>query len=197
MQGDTVQVARGPAAAMVAIKQVGSNGGGFFGVNSSHPLENPSYFTNVLENVMILLIPIAMVFAFGHYLKRKRRLAWMVFGVMTLGFLMLLGAGSHFRVATAIPRSAKWASANQGSMEGKEMRLGLNGIGLLGRDHHRHQQWFRELHARQPHPTQWGHANAGHDGQQLLWRRWSGLPQFLCLHHPRGFHQWADGGPHA
>ena len=71
LQGDTVNVSRGPAAAMIAIKQLGTNGGGFFGANSSHPLENPNYFTNMVENVSILLIPIAMVFALGYYLKRK------------------------------------------------------------------------------------------------------------------------------
>jgi K+-transporting ATPase ATPase A chain len=108
---------------MVAIKQVGSNGGGFFGVNSSHPLENPSYFTNVLENVMILLIPIAMVFALGHYLQ-KRRLAWMVFGVMTLGFLLLLGPAVISEWQGNPKISEMGISQTQGSMEGKEMRLG-------------------------------------------------------------------------
>jgi len=76
-QGDTVHVSRGPVAAMVAIKQLGTNGGGFFGVNSSHPLENPNYITNIAENISILLIPVAMVFALGFILKRKR-FAWMV-----------------------------------------------------------------------------------------------------------------------
>src|SRR4029077_19478145 len=59
MQGDTVQVSRGPVAAMVAIKQLGTNGGGFFGANSAHPFENPNYFTNIIENACIILIPIA------------------------------------------------------------------------------------------------------------------------------------------
>ena len=89
MQGDTVQVSRGPAAAMIAIKQLGTNGGGYYGPNSSHPLENPNYFTNIVENLSILLIPIALVFALGYIIKRKR-FAWVVFGVMTVGFLLLL-----------------------------------------------------------------------------------------------------------
>ena len=89
LQGDTVQVSRGPAAAMIAIKQLGTNGGGFFGANSAHPFENPNYFTNAVENISILLIPIAMIFALGYVLKRKR-LAWTIFGVMLIGFLMLL-----------------------------------------------------------------------------------------------------------
>lgn len=86
LQGDTVNVSRGPAAAMVAIKQLGTNGGGYYGPNSAHPLENPNYFTNIVENLSILLIPIAMVFALGYIIKR-RKFAWVVFGVMTVGFL--------------------------------------------------------------------------------------------------------------
>ena len=89
MQGDTVNVSRGPAAAQIAIKQLGTNGGGFFGVNSAHPFENPNYFTNIVENLCIILIPIALIFALGYIIKRKK-LAWTVFAVMTIGFLMLL-----------------------------------------------------------------------------------------------------------
>src|ERR1035437_4208287 len=94
MQGDTVNASRGPAAAMIAIKQLGTNGGGFYGVNSAHPLENPNYFTNIVEVISILIIPIAFVFALGYILKRKK-LAWMIFAVMTLGFLLLLQISSR------------------------------------------------------------------------------------------------------
>jgi K+-transporting ATPase ATPase A chain len=73
MQGDTVHVSRGPAAAMVAIKQLGTNGGGFFGANSAQPMENPNYFTNMVENVSIILIPIAMVFTLGYVIKRQMK----------------------------------------------------------------------------------------------------------------------------
>ena len=123
LQGDTVHVSRGPAAAMVAIKQLGTNGGGFFGANSAQPLENPNYLTNMVEDISIILIPIAMVFALGYILQR-RRFAWMVFGVMTAGFLCL--------VIPAIYQELKGNPAighlgiNQvaGSMEGKETRFG-------------------------------------------------------------------------
>ncbi|MBY0425674.1 MAG: potassium-transporting ATPase subunit KdpA, partial [Cytophagales bacterium] len=87
LEGVEQFISRGPAAGMVAIKQAGTNGGGFFGVNSAHPLENPNYFTNTIESVLIILIPIAMIFALGFYLKRTK-LAWMIFGVMTLGFAL-------------------------------------------------------------------------------------------------------------
>lgn len=123
VEGDTVQVSRGPAAAMVAIKQAGTNGGGFFGVNSAHPLENPSYFTNVVENILILLIPIAMIFALGFYLHRKK-LSWIIFGVMTTGFLLLLTTAVYFEMKGNPAISEMGIAQHLGSMEGKEVRFG-------------------------------------------------------------------------
>ncbi len=123
MQGDTVQVSRGPVAAFVAIKQLGTNGGGFFGPNSAHPLENPNYCTNIIQTVLILLIPISMVFALGYILKR-RRLSWVIFGVMTFGFL-LLAIPSVVMEMKGNPAIAKLGiQQNMGSMEGKEVRFG-------------------------------------------------------------------------
>ncbi len=123
LQGDTVHVSRGPSAAMVAIKQVGTNGGGFFGVNSAHPLENPNYFTNLVENVCIVLIPIAMLFALGYMLKR-RKMAWMIFAVMSAGFLLLL-IPSIYQEMNGNPAIGKMGITQQlGSLEGKEVRFG-------------------------------------------------------------------------
>ena len=123
LQGDTVNVSRGPAAAMVAIKQLGTNGGGFFGVNSAHPLENPNYFTNIIENISITLIPIAMVFALGYMLKRNR-LAWMIFGVMTIGFLFYLVPSVYYEMKGNPALTQLGISQPTGSMEGKEVRFG-------------------------------------------------------------------------
>lgn len=123
LQGDTIQVSRGPVAAMVAIKQLGTNGGGFFGANSAHPFENPNAFTNILENISILLIPVALIFTMGYMLKRKR-LAWMIFGVMTVGFLLLL-VPAIYQESAGNPALAKMGIAQPaGSMEGKELRFG-------------------------------------------------------------------------
>jgi potassium-transporting ATPase potassium-binding subunit len=123
LQGDTVQVSRGPVAAFVAIKQIGTNGGGFFGPNSAHPLENPNYFTNMVETISIFLIPIAMVFALGYVLKR-RKLAWVIFSVMTIGFLLLLVPTviNEMKGNNAIANMG--ISEPMGSMEGKEVRFG-------------------------------------------------------------------------
>src|ERR1044072_245246 len=89
LQGDTVNVSRGPAAGMIAIKHLGTNGGGWFGANSAHPLENPNYITYMTEMVAQVLIPIAMIFALGFFINRKK-FAYIVFAIMTLGFLSLL-----------------------------------------------------------------------------------------------------------
>lgn len=123
MQGDTVRVSRGPVAAFVAIKHLGTNGGGFFGANSAHPLENPNYITNTIQIITQMLIPLAMVFALGYVLKR-RKLAWVIFGVMTIGFLMLLipTVVTEMKGNPAITKMG--ISQTMGSMEGKEVRFG-------------------------------------------------------------------------
>ena len=131
VQGDSVQVSRGPAAAMIAIKQAGTNGGGYFGVNSAHPLENPNYLTNIIENILIILIPIAFVFALGFYLNRKK-LAWMIFGVMTIGFLLLLSVSVYFELQGNPAITKMGISQTLGSMEGKETRFGAAASAFWG-----------------------------------------------------------------
>jgi len=123
MQGDTMQVSRGPAAAMIAIKQLGTNGGGYFGANSAVPLENPDYLTNVVENISIILIPIAMIFALGYFLNR-RKLAWMIFGVMTAGFILLFVPTLYYEMNGNPAIADMGISQPMGSMEGKEIRFG-------------------------------------------------------------------------
>lgn len=123
LQGDTVQVSRGPVAAFVAIKQLGTNGGGFFGPNSAHPLENPTYFTNIIETIYILLIPVALVFTMGYILKR-RKLAWVIFGVMLTGFLLLLIPTIFNEMKGNIAIAKMGIAQPMGSMEGKEVRFG-------------------------------------------------------------------------
>lgn len=123
VQGDTVNVSRGPAAAMIAIKHLGTNGGGWFGVNSAHPLENPNYITNTVELVAQVIIPIAMVIAFGIFIRR-RKLAWVIFGIMTIGMLLLLipTVSSELGGNPAIAKMG--ISQATGAMEGKEVRFG-------------------------------------------------------------------------
>jgi potassium-transporting ATPase potassium-binding subunit len=123
VQGDTLQVSRGPVASMIAIKQLGTNGGGFFGANSAQPFENPNYFTNAVECVSILLIPIALVFALGYMIKRKR-LAGVFFAVMTAGFLCFLIPSVYFEMKGNPSIGKMGISQSSGNMEGKEVRFG-------------------------------------------------------------------------
>lgn len=129
LQGDNVEVSRGPAAAFVAIKHIGTNGGGFFGVNSAHPLENPTYFSNAVELWAQLIVPFAMIFALGFYLNKKR-FSWIVFGVMTVGFLMLAipTIASEINGNPAIEKMG--ISQAAGAMEGKEVRFGAVSTGF-------------------------------------------------------------------
>lgn len=123
LQGDTMHVSRGPVAAFVAIKHVGTNGGGFFGANSAHPFENPTYLSNIVQMIAQILLPFAMVFAFGFY-ANKKRLAWVFWGVMTVGFLLLVVPAIISEVQ-GNPYIANMGIAQPGgNMEGKEVRFG-------------------------------------------------------------------------
>jgi K+-transporting ATPase ATPase A chain len=129
LQGDTVQVSRGPVAAFIPIKHLGTNGGGFFGANSAHPLENPDYLTNMVEMIAQLIIPFAMIFALGYYLRRKK-LAWMIFGVMTFGFLLLAIPNVIMEMQGNPAIAAMGIDLNGGAMEGKEVRFGAAASGF-------------------------------------------------------------------
>ncbi len=123
LQGDTVNVATGPVASMISIKQLGTNGGGYFGTNSAHPFENPNYLTNMVENFSILFIPIALVFTFGYYLNRKK-LAWIFFGIMTVLFITFVAINVHYETAGNPLISKMGINQSLGNMEGKEVRFG-------------------------------------------------------------------------
>jgi K+-transporting ATPase ATPase A chain len=108
----------GPAASQIAIKQIGTNGGGFFGVNSAHPFENPTPFSNFLEMISILLVPVAQVFAFGR-LIRKQKHGHTIFGVMAT--ILILG----FAVAWFSEVTIASTVGVSDLMEGKETRFGV------------------------------------------------------------------------
>lgn len=128
LQGDSVQVSRGPAAGMIAIKHLGTNGGGWFGANSAHPLENPNYFTNMLELIAQVLIPMALLIAMGFYIRRKK-FAWVIFGIMTIGMIFLVVPTMYWEMQGS-PEIAKLGIAQAtGAMEGKEVRFGAASSG--------------------------------------------------------------------
>jgi K+-transporting ATPase ATPase A chain len=114
----------GPAASQVAIKQLGTNGGGFFNANSAHPFENPTPLSNFLEMLSILLIPAALCFTFG-YMVGDRRQGWALFAAMLLLFVLFL-AGCWWAEQSGNPRlAALGVDPAGGNMEGKEVRFGV------------------------------------------------------------------------
>ena len=123
VEGQTIEVSTGPVAAFTAIKHLGTNGGGFFGTNSAHPFENPNYISNFTEMVAQMLIPFALVFAFGYFIKR-RKLAWTIFAVMSIGFLSLMAMNVAFENAGNPALQEMGANISLGNMEGKEIRFG-------------------------------------------------------------------------
>lgn len=129
LEGNSQTISQGPAAAVVPIKQLGTNGGGYYGVNSSHPLENPTYLSNMTECCSILIIPMAMVFAFGFYVER-RKLGYSIYGVMLVAFLIGVCI-NVFQEMGGNPRlDAMGIAQDGGAMEGKEIRLGAGATGL-------------------------------------------------------------------
>jgi len=122
LEPGTQSIAVGPVAAEVAIKQLGTNGGGYFGPNSAHPLENPSPWSNLLEVISIVIIPMSSIVMFGHLIKDRAHAA-VIYGVMLLmllvGVALAIGAERQPSAAVAgLPVRA------DGNMEGKEVRLG-------------------------------------------------------------------------
>lgn len=129
LEGVEQTVSQGPTAAIVPIKQLGTNGGGYFGVNSSHPLENPTYLTNMAECWSILIIPMAMIFGLGFYLKRKK-LAYVIYGVMLTAFLVGVFINVNMEMG-GNPRIDDMGIAQTGgAMEGKEVRIGSGATAL-------------------------------------------------------------------
>ena len=117
IEGQEQIIARGPAAAQIAIKQLGTNGGGFFGVNSAHPFENPTIASNLAQCLSILLIPVAFCFLFGRMVGDRRQ-GWAIFAAMAVMFVAGLAV---IHVYEAAGNPALGLGAN---MEGKEQRFG-------------------------------------------------------------------------
>jgi K+-transporting ATPase ATPase A chain len=123
-------LAVGPAASQIAIKQLGTNGGGFFNVNSAHPFENPTPLSNFLEVLSILLIPAALVYTFGKMVGDTRQ-GWAILATMTILFTVMLGiavwaeqSGNPALAALGVDQTAG-ALQSGGNMEGKEVRFGI------------------------------------------------------------------------
>jgi K+-transporting ATPase ATPase A chain len=136
LEGAKQTIAMGPVASQEAIKELGTNGGGFFNANSAHPFENPTPLTNFLEVLSVLAIPAAFTYLFGKYAKDARQ-GWVLFAAMLLLFLAGLGVmfGAEYAGNPVLTKAgaAQTASATSpgGNMEGKEVRFGIMGSTLF------------------------------------------------------------------
>lgn len=128
-------IAVGPVASEEAIKQLGTNGGGFFNVNSAHPFENPTPFSNFLEMLAILLIPAALTYTFGKMVGDTRK-GWAILAAMTIIFVVMLSVtvwaeqnGAPAAAGLNVDQSVSNLQPG-GNMEGKEVRFGITGSAL-------------------------------------------------------------------
>jgi potassium-transporting ATPase potassium-binding subunit len=131
LTGDGQTLALGPAASQIAIKQLGTNGGGFFNVNSAFPFENPTQFSNFVEVIFILLIPAALTATFGRMVGNRRQ-GWAIYtamAVMLVGSIAVAYAaeqnGSPAQKDAGIERLADGDGSTGGNLEGKEQRNGI------------------------------------------------------------------------
>lgn len=125
LQGTDQTIPLGPAASQIAIKQLGTNGGGFFGVNSAHPFENPTAWSNLFEVASIILIPVALVFTFGHYVKDLRQSRAIIACMLAL---FLIGGSTALWSEHQHNPALESAQVQQSApLEGKESRFGTTG----------------------------------------------------------------------
>jgi K+-transporting ATPase ATPase A chain len=123
LEGIEQVIARGPVAAFLAIKQLGTNGGGFFGPNSTHPFENPTFWTNVISSMAIIIVPMACVWMYGRIIGRMRH-AGVVFGVMMVLLLAKIGGAVSFESEPTQAFAGLAIEQDVGNLEGKELRFG-------------------------------------------------------------------------
>lgn len=130
IEGNLQDIARGPVAALESIKHVGTNGGGFFGANSSHPFENPTIVSNMIEMLSMMILPGACVIAFGYIIGNKKQ-SKAVFGAMGIIFLVGLLICWTSEKAGNPELAAAGLSQAMGNMEGKELRFGIDQSALF------------------------------------------------------------------
>jgi K+-transporting ATPase ATPase A chain len=136
VEGAQQTIAQGPVASQEAIKQLGTNGGGFFNANSSHPFESPTPFTNLLQILLIFVLGAGLTYTFGHMVKDTRQ-GWALFWAMAVMFLMGVfvayaaeQAGNPIVASLGVEDSAT-ATQSGGNMEGKETRFGIGTSALF------------------------------------------------------------------
>ncbi|MDL5052669.1 potassium-transporting ATPase subunit KdpA [Oscillatoria laete-virens NRMC-F 0139] len=122
LEGQTQYIARGPVAHFEIIKELGENGGGFFGINSAHPYENPNNLTNLIENVIMLCIPVGLIYTYGAIAGNKKQ-GWLIFWMVWILFAILIGI-SAIAEYQGNPEINALLGSSQPNLEGKETRFG-------------------------------------------------------------------------
>ena len=136
VEGGDQTIALGPVASLETIKHLGTNGGGFFNANAAHPFENPTPITNLVQALLMIVLPSSIVLCFGEMIGNRRQ-GWVLYGVMSVMLIMFLPvivvpeqAGTPLLAKAGIEMSAS-ASQSGGNMEGKEVRFGIAESGLF------------------------------------------------------------------
>ena len=197
LEGAKQMISLGPIATQEAIKELGTNGGGFLNANSAHPFENPNAWSNMLEIWALLLIPVATIFTFGRMVgdaRQGRSLLWTMAIVLIAGIATIYAAESYGNpILTALG-----VDPSLGNIEGKEVRFGQAMTRALrdGNDGHEHGR--RERHARFAHASRRARADVQHAARlHHAGRRRLGPLRHHRLRPALGLRRRADGRPHA
>ena len=205
---DQQEIARGPVAAILPIKHLGTNGGGFFGANSAHPYENPSAWSNFLSVMNFCLYPFALVLMFGRMLRQMRH-AWVIFGVMMTMFVVLIAWAVYWDTLHPNPAlEAHPAMAGQplaglpvdqslGNLEGKELRFGTSAGATFATGTTSISCGSVNCSARQPESAGRTLAADRHVAQLHLRRQGRGHDQPAVVPDRRRVHRRTHGGTHA
>ena len=218
-------IARGPVAAIVAIKQIGTNGGGFFGANSAHPFENPNSWSSLIECVCIIMLPIAALVTFGRMLRNMPH-ARVIYGVMFVLSVATIAWAIHWdtarpnpgltgakesknyeiaapdadggRIKVSVPVLAGLpVDQSLGNLEGKELRFGTSVGATWAALDHEHFQWLGQLLPRQPQSTGVPFAADRNVAELHLGRRRRWFDQSVGVPRRRRLSRRLDGRPNA
>lgn len=124
LQGTKQTIIRGPVAVLESIKHIGTNGGGFFGANSAHPYENPTWITNIVEMLSMMLIPASLIYTYGLMVKNKKH-GWVIYASVLIVFIFMAIGAVYAETHPGAIYSAYNIDSSFGNYEGKEVRFGV------------------------------------------------------------------------
>ena len=196
LEGAKQTIAVGPVASQVAIKMLGTNGGGFFNANAAHPFENPTALSNFVQMISIFAIGAALTNVFGRMVGNQRQ-GWAILAVM--GVLFIAGViVCYWAEAHGNDALLNALGLTGGNMEGKEVRFGIVASALFAVDHHGRLLRRRQCHARFLHRARRHDPADQHPARRDHRRRRRRRPlRHAAVRHHRDLRRRPDGGPHA